>query len=173
MSVTPNSFPRYKGHKPDCMCITCEFPPRNSPRRLSPAPAPTSPSESVAAPAEVGQVGGAQLPVEVPESDTLWQFLTKGYSLNGIRRALVCGDPHAEAEARMLIERARKNWAQIRAEVGHGIDLKTPAQGAEGAPLAGEASAPGAAINFGGQAQPCTPPVPVGNTGTTSTGLGV
>lgn len=55
----------------------------------------------------------------------------------------------------------------------HGIDLKSVAQGAEGAPLAGEASAPGAAINFGGQAQPCTPPVPVGNTGTTSTGQGV
>ena len=72
---------------------------------------------SLAAPAQVDQVGGTQLPVEVPESDTLWQFLTKGYSLNGIRRALVCGDPHAEAEARMLIERARKNWAQIRAEV--------------------------------------------------------
>jgi hypothetical protein len=190
---------------------------RNTPAISSPPPAPASPSESIAAPAEVGQVGGTiicaacgstniftypytcefcqcvcddcdsplnadgslwvekqpSLPVDVPESDTLWQFLTKGYSLNGIRRALVCGDPHAEAEARMLIHRARKNWAQIRAEVGHGIDLKTPAQGAEGAPLAGEASAPGAAINFGGQAQPCTPPVPVGNTGTTSTGQGV
>jgi len=75
-------------------------------------------SDSLAAPAQVDQVGGTTLPVDVPESDTLWQFLTKGYSLNGIRRALVCGDPHAEAEARMLIERARKNWAQIRAEVG-------------------------------------------------------
>lgn len=74
--------------------------------------------DSLAAPAQVDQVGGTTLPVDVPESDTLWQFLTKGYSLNGIRRALVCGDPHAVAEARMLIERARKNWAQIRAEVG-------------------------------------------------------
>ena len=55
MSSTPNSFPRYKGHKPDCMCATCEYPAPNSPRRLRPTPAPTSPSESVAAPAEVGQ----------------------------------------------------------------------------------------------------------------------
>ncbi len=86
--------------------------------QLSPAPAQQSQSDSVAAPAEVGQGLGTTLPVDVPESDTLWQFLTKGYSLNGIRRALVCGDPHAEAEARMLIERARKNWAQIRSEVG-------------------------------------------------------
>lgn len=90
----------------------------NTPASSSPPPAPTSLSESVAAPAGVGQVGGTALPVDVPESDTLWQFLTNGYSISGIRCDLVCGDPHAEAEARMLIERARKNWAQIRAEVG-------------------------------------------------------
>jgi len=94
----------------DCLWNTNDF---------SPAPAQQSQSDSVAAPAEVGQGQGTPtLPVEPPESDTLWQFLTKGYSLNGIRRALVCGDPHAEAEARMLIERARKSWAQIRSEVG-------------------------------------------------------
>lgn len=54
----PNSFPRLKGHRPECMCAGCEFPPANSPRRLSPAPAPESQGESVAAPAEVGQVRG-------------------------------------------------------------------------------------------------------------------
>lgn len=54
----PNSFPRLKGHRPECMCAGCEFPPAKSPRRLSPAPAPESQGESVAAPAEVGQVGG-------------------------------------------------------------------------------------------------------------------
>ena len=75
-------------------------------------------SARLAASAPVDQVGGTTLPVDVPESDTLWQFLTNGYSLNGIRRDLVCGDPQAEAQARMFIERARKNWAQIRAEVG-------------------------------------------------------
>ena len=58
MSATPNSFPRYKGHKPDCMCITCEFPPRNSPRRLSPSPAQESQCESVAAPAAAVQGEG-------------------------------------------------------------------------------------------------------------------
>ena len=57
------------------------------------------------------------LPVDVPESETLWLFLTKGYSLNYIRESLVCGIPHVEAEARMLRDRARKTWAQIRAEV--------------------------------------------------------
>ncbi|MDH0494708.1 hypothetical protein [Comamonas aquatica] len=58
------------------------------------------------------------LPVDVPESETLWLFLTKGYSLNYIRESLVCGIPHLEAEARMLSDRAHKNWAQIRSEVG-------------------------------------------------------
>ena len=56
------------------------------------------------------------LPVDVPESETLWLFLTKGYSLTYIRESLVCGIPHLEAEARMLRKRAYKNWAQIRAE---------------------------------------------------------
>ena len=59
----------------------------------------------------------SSLPVEVPDSETLWLFLTKGYSLNYIRESLVCGIPHLEAEARMLRKRAHKNWAQIRAEV--------------------------------------------------------
>lgn len=137
----------------------------NTPNDFSSTPAPTSPSESVAAPAEVGQVGGTitcadcgstniysylytpsgsefprcvcddcdsplnadgsvwvykrpSLPVDVPESETLWLFLTKGYSLSYIRESLVCGIPHLEAEARMLRKRAHKNWAQIRAEVG-------------------------------------------------------
>lgn len=89
------------------------------PPRLPACPPPADPGSAavVAHAAESSSGACIQLPVEVPESDTLWQFLTKGYSLNGIRRALVCGDSHAEAEARMLIERARKNWARIRAEV--------------------------------------------------------
>lgn len=133
----------------------------NTPASFSPPPAPTSPSVSIAAPAEVGQGLGtitcaacgstniysypytsefcqcvcddcdsplnadgsvwvekkSSLPVEVPDSETLWLFLTKGYSLNYIRESLVCGIPHLEAEARMLRDRAHKNWAQIRAEV--------------------------------------------------------
>lgn len=94
---------------------------RQIPPRLPACPPPADPgSAAVVAHASESSSGAGippTLPVDVPESDTLWQFLTKGYSLNGIRRALVCGDPHAEAVARMLIERARKNWAQIRAEV--------------------------------------------------------
>ena len=89
--------------------------------RLPACPPPADPGSAAvvahAAESSSGACISPTLPVDVPESDTLWQFLTKGYSLNGIRRALVCGDPHAEAEARMLVERARKNWARIRAEV--------------------------------------------------------
>ncbi|MDH0373585.1 hypothetical protein N7340_17750 [Comamonas aquatica] len=73
---------------------------------------------SLAAPAPVDQVGGTTLPVEPPESDTLWQFLTRGYSLDYIRAHIDCGVPLFEEEARMLRDRAFKNWAQIRAEVG-------------------------------------------------------
>lgn len=58
MSSTPNTFPRVKGHKPDCMCATCEYPAPNSPRRLSPIPAQESQGESIAAPAEAGQGQG-------------------------------------------------------------------------------------------------------------------
>lgn len=53
------------------------------------------------------------------------------------------------------------------------LNLAHVAQGAEGAPLAGEVSAP-SAINLGVQAPAHTPSVPVGNTGTTlPTGRGV
>lgn len=145
--------------------------------QLSPAPAQQSPSESIAAPAEVGQglgtshdlhdredglahckvCGGAEgslptecpgarmseveegavyaglfdfrngywqlqkqepkLPVEVPESDTLWQLLT-GCSLNHVRLCLMCGDPELEQDADRVRQAAQDAWAQIRAEVG-------------------------------------------------------
>lgn len=128
--------------------------------QLSPAPAQQSQSESIAAPAEVGQglgtitcaacgstntepcchpaefcqaicndcnkplnadgsvwVESNQLPVEVPESDTLWQLLT-GTSLNHVRSCLVCGDPELEHDADRVRQAAHAVWAQIRAEVG-------------------------------------------------------
>lgn len=129
-----------------------------TPASSSPPPAPTSHSESIAAPAEVGQVGGTidfvlrtLLSVRMQRGETLQQACSAIYR------------------------------AMVRLSLNHGLSVPAwphdfamiPAQGAEGAPLAGEASAPSAAINFGGQAQPSTPPVPVGNTGTTSTGQGV
>lgn len=126
--------------------------------QVRPAPAPISPSESVAAPAEVGQVGGSidfvlrtVLSVRMQRGETLQQ------ACSAIHRVMVCLSLNHSLPV--------PAWP-------HDFAI-APAQGAEGAPLAGEASAPGAAINFGGQAQPCTPPVPVGNTGTTSTGQGV
>lgn len=51
--------------------------------------------------------------------------------------------------------------------------LQERARGAEGAPACGEAASPRAAIIFGGYAGAGTSSVPVGNTGTTSTGRGV
>lgn len=74
--------------------------------------------DSLAAPAQVDQVGGTQLPVEVPESDTLWLLLTGGYTLNFVRSGLASGSPHFENEAKVLRQRAQRVWAQIRAEVG-------------------------------------------------------
>lgn len=57
------------------------------------------------------------LPVEVPESDTLWQLLT-GCSLNRVRSCLMCGDPELEQDADRVRQAAQDAWAQIRAEVG-------------------------------------------------------
>ena len=126
--------------------------------QVRPAPAPTSPGESVAAPAGVGQVGGS--------IDSLLRIALSVRMQRGETLQQACSAIHRE---------------MVRLSLNHGLPVPAwphdfamvPAQGAEGGPLAGEASAPGAAINFGGQAQPCTPPVPVGNTGTTSTGQGV
>lgn len=131
--------------------------------QLSPAPAQQSQSESIAAPAEVGQGLGTitcaacgstntepcchpaefcqaicndcnkplnadgsvwvekqepKLPVEVPDSDTLWMYLTKGYSLHYVRSGLMSGEPRFQQEAKLLRERAQVAWAKIRAEVG-------------------------------------------------------
>ena len=72
--------------------------------------------EGIAAPSQVDQVGGTQLPVEVPESDTLWLLLTGGYSLNHVRSGLASGSPQFENEAKVLRQRAQRVWAQIRME---------------------------------------------------------
>ena len=40
---TPTRFPPLPGHRPDCGCVSCEFPPRGSPRRGPVAPAPRHP----------------------------------------------------------------------------------------------------------------------------------
>lgn len=40
---TPTRFPPLPGHRPDCDCVSCEFPPRGSPRRGPVAPAPRHP----------------------------------------------------------------------------------------------------------------------------------
>ena len=40
---TPTRVPPLPGHRPDCDCVSCEFPPRGSPRRGPVAPAPRHP----------------------------------------------------------------------------------------------------------------------------------
>lgn len=91
--------------------------------------------EGIAAPTQVDQVGGTQLPVEVPESDTLWLLLTGGYSLNYVRSGLSSGSPHFENEAKVLRQRAQRVWAQIRAQ-----SLPLYAHPAEGVPAPFSAS---------------------------------
>lgn len=75
-------------------------------------------SARLAASAEVDQVVDTpKLPIEVPESDTLWQLLT-GCSLNHVRSCLMCGDPELEQDADRVRQAAHAVWAQIRSEVG-------------------------------------------------------
>jgi len=78
---------------------------------------PADNGSAVVAHAESSSGAGTQLPVEVPESDTLWLLLTGGYSLNYVRSGLASGSPHFENEAKVLRQRAHRVWAQIRAEV--------------------------------------------------------
>ena len=106
-----------------CTCQACKL-------LLSPAPVQTPPSGSVAAPIEAAQeqgtplsdehvcrCGACSLPTEVPESETLWAYLSKGYGLDYVRSGLVCGIPHVEQEARHLRVRVQRAWAQIVSEV--------------------------------------------------------
>ena len=94
-----------------CTCQACKL-------LLSPAPVQTPPSGSVAAPIEAAQEQGtSSLPAEVPESETLWAYLSKGYGLDYVRSGLVCGIPHVEQEARHLRDRVHRAWAQIVSEV--------------------------------------------------------
>lgn len=91
-------------------------------QRTSPCSPPADPgSAAVVAHAAESSSGACiplTLPVDVPESDTLWLLLTGGYSLNYVRSGLASGSPHFENEAKVLRQRAQRVWAQIRAEVG-------------------------------------------------------
>lgn len=73
--------------------------------------APTSPT------VPVGNTGttstGHELPFVVPESDTLWQYLSKGMSLTAIRD-LESFNPR---DAQVFRERVQRAWAVICAEV--------------------------------------------------------
>lgn len=58
------------------------------------------------------------LPVDVPESDTLFQYLTKGYSWSAVKAELESDDESLVYRGRMLLERAQRAWDQIRQESG-------------------------------------------------------
>lgn len=90
-------------------------------QRTSPCTPPADPGSAAVVAHAAESSGGAcippTLPVDVPESDTLWLLLTGGYSLNYVRSGLASGSPHFENEAKVLQQRAQRVWAQIRAEV--------------------------------------------------------
>lgn len=60
----------------------------------------------------------SSLPVEVPRSDTLFQYLTKGYSWSAVKAELESDDESLAYRGRMLLERAQRAWDQIRQESG-------------------------------------------------------
>lgn len=87
--------------------------------RVSPTLDPEKPAACLTAPAAGGQESGTNfLPVEVPESDLLWQYLSKGYSLNFVRHSLASGDPISVRDAEVIRRRVHEAWARIRLEVG-------------------------------------------------------
>jgi len=86
--------------------------------RLSPLPGQTDLVASLAAPSQADQVEDTSLPVDVPESEMLWSYLSNGYSLTHVRSCLASGIPSVEQEARIICDRVQKAWAEIRAEVG-------------------------------------------------------
>lgn len=59
----------------------------------------------------------ASLPIEVPRSDTLFHFLTKGYSWTAVKAEIESDDESLAYRGRMLLERAQRAWDQIRQEV--------------------------------------------------------
>lgn len=94
---------------------------RQTPPRFPACPPPADPgSAAVVAHAAESSSGACippALPVDVPESDILWQYLSKGYSLNFVRQSLASGDPYLVREAEVIRDRVRKAWGAIRAEV--------------------------------------------------------
>ena len=59
----------------------------------------------------------ASLPIEVPRSDTLFHFLTRGYSWTAVKAEIESDDESLAYRGRMLLERAQRAWDQIRQEV--------------------------------------------------------
>lgn len=72
-----------------------------------------TPAAGELAPLQVGlqEPAPVVLPEEIPASNTLWMFLTKGMT-----QSAIAGMP--ERDRKVLTERAQENWAAIRAEVG-------------------------------------------------------
>lgn len=56
------------------------------------------------------------LPVEVPRSDTIFQYLTKGYSWSAVKAEIESDDQTLVYRGRMMLERAQRAWEQIRQE---------------------------------------------------------
>lgn len=80
-----------------------------------------TPAAGELAPLQVGLQEPALvvLPEEIPASNTLWMFLTKGMT-----QSAIAGMP--EHDRKVLTERAQENWAAIRAEVGATVPVVLP-----------------------------------------------
>ncbi|WEE79264.1 hypothetical protein LZ683_07810 [Comamonas testosteroni] len=80
-----------------------------------------TPAAGELAPLQVGLQEPALvvLPEEIPASNTLWMFLTKGMT-----QSAIAGMP--ERDRKVLTERAQENWAAIRAEVGATVPVVLP-----------------------------------------------
>ena len=62
-----------------------------------------------------------QLPEQIPDSDTLWLFLTKGMT----RKEIQSLSAH---DQKVYRERAAKNWAMIRREASDTHPASSPTQ---------------------------------------------
>ncbi|MPS93336.1 hypothetical protein [Comamonas sp.] len=80
-----------------------------------------TPAAGELAPLQVGLQEPALvvLPEEIPASNTLWMFLTKGMTQSAIAKM-------PESDRKILTERAQENWAAIRAEVGATVPVVLP-----------------------------------------------
>ena len=78
-------------------------------------PSVSLPAAAVAASCAAADGGECTLPIDIPRSDTLWLFLTNGYSYSEIS-SWPDVQPHGQPDKTLLLQRAAALWLQIRGE---------------------------------------------------------